>query len=257
MPRLEREDLVRGPSIFLWSVLGFQAGFVNSFGFLALGRYVSHVTGIGTQIGGAIAGGDFSTALELLGFPLSFIAGSFCSAFFTSARLERGKRPYYGAITLAFPVILLGLLVAGWSGQLGAFGELPSEAIDLVPLFLLSFLCGMQNGCFATLTKGQIRTTHLTGISTDIGTDFARLWFGKLSAKERRVTRGANLSRISTFLLFTFGAVLAVLVAPKIGYSALAIPCASSIVSYFAIRNIRPILDLRYRRLQTKLKAVG
>ena len=105
MYRLEREEFIETPYVSLWSLLGFQAGFVNAFGFLACGRYVSHVTGFGTQIGVAFAERQPLIGLELLGFPVSFILGAFFSGFHTSARLERDLRPRYDLITLLLPLL--------------------------------------------------------------------------------------------------------------------------------------------------------
>ncbi len=247
MYRLEREDFVQSPYISLWATLGFQAGFINAFGFLACGRYVSHVTGFGTQIGGAIAEKNPLLAFELLGFPVSFILGAFISSFFTSARLERGLIPRYGLITCMLPLILAGVWLAGELGVFGEFGNTASSEIELVVLFLLSFVCGMQNGCFATLTKGQIRTTHLTGISTDIGTDFARMWFGKLSPKEYELTRRTNLSRIATFVAFATGSVISVQLSRQFGYASLVAPLVTSGLCYIAIRRIQSILNIRFK----------
>lgn len=247
MYRLEREDYVQSPYISLWASLGFQAGFINAFGFLACGRYVSHVTGFGTQIGTALASKNLLLALELFGFPLSFIIGAFFSAFFTSARLERKQVPWYGFVTLLLPLVISALLVAGALGAFGPFGEQLMQARDFALLFLLSFVCGMQNGCFATLTKGQIRTTHLTGISTDIGTDFARMWFGKLSPKEYEMTRRTNVSRIATFSAFATGSILSVVLSQQVGYLALLVPALSSTLVFLAVRRIHKMLDIRFR----------
>ncbi len=246
MYRLEREDFVKNPYISLWATLGFQAGFINAFGFLACGRFVSHVTGFGTQIGGAFASGKLLLAIELLGFPLAFIAGSFFSALFTSARLERQKVPLYGLITGILPAVITLLLVLGMFGQFGEFGKNFDQVRELTLLFLLSFVCGMQNGCFATMTKGQIRTTHLTGISTDIGTDLARVWFGKLAPKEFELTRRTNICRVATFLAFTSGSIFSVLLSQRLEFMALVIPCVTSICVFFAVGKIHRMLDRRF-----------
>lgn len=230
MYRLEREEFLRDPFILLWSILGFQAGFINSFGFLACGRYVSHVTGVGTQIGIAAGESNLWLALELLGYPLSFIFGAFFSGAFTSARLERGLKPRYDLMTLFLPIIIFTVGFLGWKGMFGDFGEALREPRDFVLLFSLSFACGLQNGCFATMTKGQIRTTHLTGISTDIGTDFARLWYGKITGQERSLVIRANVSRIATFVSFSVGSILSVLTTEHIHYGALIIPFFTAIM---------------------------
>jgi uncharacterized membrane protein YoaK (UPF0700 family) len=235
MYRLEREDFLKSPLIFLWAVLGFQAGFINAFGFLACGRYVSHVTGIGTQIGLSIAESQVQIALELVGFPLSFMFGAFFSGVFTSARLERGHRPRYDLMTFFMPVIIMVVGVMGWQGFFGDFGETLTRTRDFILLFTLSFACGLQNGCFASLTKGQIRTTHLTGISTDLGTDTARLLFGKLNRTERNLVVRANLSRAATFVAFSVGSILSVFATEHFHYAALIVPFVSALMVAFSI----------------------
>jgi uncharacterized membrane protein YoaK (UPF0700 family) len=245
MYRLEREDFVRTPYISLWSTLGFQAGFLNAFGFLACGRYISHVTGMGTQVGVALAEQRPWFALELIGFPTFFIAGAFLSGLMTSARIEQGKKPSYGTITFLLPALITVILVAGRAGVFGPFGEELSRTRDFALLYLLSFVCGLQNGCFATLTKGQIRTTHLTGISTDIGTDLARLWFGNLKPQEHDLTRRTNFSRLSTFICFALGSVVSVMVTQRIGYSALSVPLATSMGAALVVQKMSRLLDLK------------
>lgn len=246
MHRLEREEFLSYPLIGLWGVLGFQAGFINSFGFLACGRFVSHVTGFGTQIGGALAGRELNLALELLGFPFFFILGSTVSGIFTSARADRGLEPRYELVTAFLPIALFAATLAGAYGVFGNFGADFKSTRDFLLLYFLTFMCGMQNGCFATMTKGQIRTTHLTGIATDIGTDLSRWLFGNLDATEKQMVERANLSRLTTFASFAIGAILSVATTQMIEYMALLIPAMTAtsvaiIVGYIGLLNDKTI----------------
>lgn len=254
MYRLEREDFLKSPLIYLWTILGFQAGFINAFGFLACGRYVSHVTGIGTQIGLALGESKWWLALELIGFPISFMLGAFFSGVFTSARLENGLKPRYDFVTLTLPFIIGSIMIMGWNGLFGEFGEPLANIRDFILLFTLSFACGMQNGCFATMTKGQIRTTHLTGISTDIGTDFARLFFGKLNSTERELVIRANVSRITTFGGFSVGSILSVITTEHIHYFALTVPLISSLMIYLAFGYVSELISRSKREVVAQLK---
>ncbi len=245
MYRLEREEFLKFPIIGLWAILGFQAGFINSFGFLACGRFVSHVTGFGTQIGMAIGENRLWLAVELLGFPLSFILGAFFSGLFTSVKIEQGLRPRYDLITLFLPLILTLVGIFGWLGLFGDFGEVLRETRDFILLFSLSFACGVQNGCFATMTRGQIRTTHLTGISTDIGTDLARFYFGKLSRTERNLVLRANVSRIATFVFFALGSIISVLATQQMQYSALLFPMLSSFIVFIVVVKVSSEMNIK------------
>ena len=257
MYRLDREEFVQPRYVALWSLLGFQAGFLNAFGFLACGRYVSHVTGFGTQLGVALAETKPWFALELLGFPLSFILGSFLSGLFTAARIERREKPAFRWIILGIPCALVVLIGLGTLGLFGPFGEQLVLPRDFILLFALSFLCGVQNGTFAVMTKGQIRTTHLTGISTDIGTDLARLLKGQLPPEERALTLQTQASRISTFLAFASGSIASVLMSQRMDYVALWVPVSTSLMVYAAVGRIGRTLDARAAWEQKKNRALS
>lgn len=246
MYRLEREDFVKPRYMYLWALLAFQAGYLNAFGFLACGRYISHVTGVGTQLGVSIAESKFLLMLELMGFPAFFILGSFLSGVLTIAGIEQGSRPRYDIVTRLLPVLILALLLLGVAGSFGPFGEQLVLPRDVALLYLLSMICGMQNGCFATLTRGQIRTTHLTGISTDIGTDLSRLWFGKLQGKELELTRLTNLTRFKTVIAFSLGSIASVLVSQRMEYGSLIVPLLTSVGVVFAVQAISRELDQRF-----------
>jgi uncharacterized membrane protein YoaK (UPF0700 family) len=228
--RLQPQDFLKKRFIGLWSLLAFQAGFINSIGFLACQRFVSHVTGFGTQVGLTAGEGKYLLALEMLSAPAAFVFGAWFNGWLTVARQSRGLAPRYDWVTLLMPVALAALLIAGDQGAFGKFGEPLVLARDFLFLSSLSFLCGMQNACFATLTRGQIRTTHLTGISTDFGTDLALTLSGQLPRDERRQARKRNFMRASTFLGFSVGALVSALVDASLEYWSLAIPTFTSLV---------------------------
>ncbi|MCM0606509.1 MAG: DUF1275 domain-containing protein [Xanthomonadaceae bacterium] len=239
MYRLERKQLLEVPKIIVWSVFGFQAGFLNAFGFLAFGSFVSHVTGVGTQIGMAVGSNSLWYELELLGFPFSFIFGAFVSGLFTSVRLERGLKPQYTQVLFIIPLGLLVMFLLGSRGVFGTFGEGLLVWHDFVLMYFLSFICGIQNGCIAVLTGGQIRTTHLTGLSTDIGTDLSRVLFGKLNKTENQLTKKINYSRLATFFSFTLGSVFSVIETKRLQFEALWIPLFTSLILAVAMMQIR------------------
>ena len=230
MYRLQPQDFLKKRFLGLWSLLAFQAGFINSIGFLACQRFVSHVTGFGTQVGLTAGEGKYLLALEMLSAPAAFIFGAWFNGWLTVARQSRGLAPRYDWVTLLMPVALAALLIAGDQGAFGKFGEPLILTRDFVFLSSLSFLCGMQNACFATLTRGQIRTTHLTGISTDFGTDLALTLNGQLPKMERRLARKRNTMRTATFAAFSTGALFSALVDARLEYWSLLIPTGTSLV---------------------------
>lgn len=235
---------MRGPYIGLWSLLAFQAGCINSLGFLACGRFVSHVTGFGTQGGISIGNHQYGYALELFSAPLFFIFGSWLNSFLTVVRQSKGLAPRYDIVTLLMPLIIFLLMIFGVSGYFGEFGGSISFSQDVEILSSLTFLCGMQNGCFATLTKGQIRTTHLTGLSTDIGTDFALLFHGNLNSEERDLARRRNMTRIFTLSAFSLGASISAIFDSYLKYWSLMIPFITSLIVATIFFQVSTELDI-------------
>lgn len=257
MHRLEREDFLRTRFIFLWSILGLQAGYINSFGFLVSERFVSHMTGIGTQVGFSMSQVDWLRAFELLLIPIFFIFGSFVSSTMTSVKIDNGQKPHFGKVMLLLPCIIAVSLVLAEMGVLANYEESIWSQGKFALIFLLSFVCGMQNGCFATMTKGQIRTTHLTGISTDLGTDLARVLFGNLSDEERRLLNRTNICRVSTFMSFAFGAVISVYATDKWHYTALLVPLFTSLAVYFSVTLFSQAIDSAGGKFPQGRKAFG
>ena len=243
MYRLRREEFLQSRFLGLWALLGFQAGFINSFGFLACQRFVSHITGFGTQVGMAIGVGEYAFAFEMLGAPFFFIFGSFVSAIATVVRAEGGSEPRYDRIIGIMPWMILVCAIMGFMGWFGTFGETLLLPRDFALLFALSFICGMQNGCFSTMTHGQIRTTHLTGLSTDFGTDLARTLFGRLEDNARILIVRTNTVRATTFLAFSSGAVFSAFIENRQGYVGLGFPVLTSAVVWLYTRRISARLN--------------
>ncbi len=228
METWNRDQVLKSQYLPLWSTLSFQAGFINSFGFLACGRYVSHVTGFGTQAGIALGQGNWAFAVEMFGTPFFFILGSLISGIYTAAQTSRKLVPRYDLVSGLFPALTLILIYFGLKGKFGPFGEDLLYFHDFVLLFSLSFACGIQNACFTTLTNGLIRTTHLSGLSTDLGIDLSKTFFGTLSEPERKRLWKSNISRIFCFISFTAGSILSIRVSENLKYLSLGVPLLSS-----------------------------
>lgn len=117
---IDPKDYNKGRYLGFWSILAFQAGFINSIGFLDCKRFVSHVTGFGSQVGIALGEGQYLLTLEMLGAPASFIAGAWFSGYLTVVRKSRGLIPRYDFVAIAIPLMLLVLVLSAVSGAFGA-----------------------------------------------------------------------------------------------------------------------------------------
>lgn len=148
--------------------LCFVAGAVNAGGFLAVAQYTSHMSGIISAMADNLALGGVALVLAGLGSVLAFIAGAA-----TSAILINWARRHHGRGQYALPLLLEALLLLCF-GLVGGFRQhMPAFAVIAVPL--LCFIMGLQNAIITKVSQARIRTTHVTGIVTDIGIELGKL----------------------------------------------------------------------------------
>lgn len=238
--RLTGHDRTARSNRHLGFALAFVAGAVNAGAFLAVGQYTSHMTGLVSSMADDLALGHVALALAALGALLSFIAGAALSALMINDSRRRKLRSVF-ALPLLFEAALLlafGLLGAQLSGIQG--GVVPATIV------LLCFMMGLQNAVITKVSQAEIRTTHLTGVVTDIGIELGRLlyggWRGRRSALEPALAVRANRQRLSTLcllvLFFFVGGVLGALGFKALGYLA-TVPLALLLVLLAAM----PVLD--------------
>lgn len=148
----------------LATLLATVAGAANAGGAIALGEYASHMTGYLSQTADGIALGRAGLAAQALAAIASFIAGAATSALLINwARLRRPRAVY------ATPIALQGLLLL----CLAAF-DLFGASADGAELALLCFVMGLQNATITKISGAVIRTTHATGMVTDLGIELGR-----------------------------------------------------------------------------------
>lgn len=157
--------------IHLGMTLAFIAGAMNAGGFIAVQQYTSHMTGIVSNMAGGIAVGNFNFFWVSLGAMVSFIFGAGLTEMLVNYGRSRGMRSEY-----ALPLIvesLLFLVFAKWGPSLH---HLPDFFMS-VTIVLLCFMMGMHNSVITHISKAVIRTTHMTGIVTDIGIELGKLFY--------------------------------------------------------------------------------
>lgn len=151
--------------------LAFVAGAANAGGYLAVRQYTSHMTGVVSAMADHLALGDLALLLSGLGALLSFLAGAAtCAVMVNYARRAQMHSLY------ALPLLLEAALLLCF-GLLGA--RLAAVAGLFVPLtvMLLCFIMGLQNAVISKISRAEIRTTHVTGMVTDIGIELGKLLY--------------------------------------------------------------------------------
>lgn len=155
----------------LGATLTFVAGAANAGGFLAVGQYTSHMTGVVSSIADSLVLGNLTTALVGVAMLGAFVAGAMCTAIIVNWGLRRGLHSAYSLPLLLEAVLLL---------VFGLFGGAIALAADLfVPLtvVLLCFMMGLQNAVITKISRAEIRTTHVTGLVTDMGIELGKLLY--------------------------------------------------------------------------------
>ncbi|SDX06144.1 Uncharacterized membrane protein YoaK, UPF0700 family [Albimonas donghaensis] len=147
-------------------LLVFVAGAANAGGFMAIGHYTSHMTGIVSGMADDLALGRHALVAAGAGALCAFVGGAAVSALMVNWARRRGLESLF-----ALPLALEAALLAGF-GLLGA-GSGTGEAVLFVTL-LLCFVMGLQNAVITKLSGARIRTTHITGLVTDLGIEIGR-----------------------------------------------------------------------------------
>jgi len=160
---------VRSPAhnVQLAALLALNAGVLNSVGFVAVSVYTSHMTGLTASVADhLVLGGSAIVLTGLLGIATFMAGAAACAVLFNWGR-RRGLRGRYANVLVleALLVLLFGLLAE----------EFAWRHRDLVFVAVLCFTMGMQNAIITKISGAQIRTTHVTGMVTDIGIELGKL----------------------------------------------------------------------------------
>lgn len=180
----------------LASNLSFVAGIVNVVGVLSLATLTTNVTGHFAFFAEEILKNNYSKAISFLLFILFFLTGAFVSNFIVEISLRK-KIKMAHTIPMFFEIAILCFVV------LSQDWFLIIENQQYVAYILL-FAMGLQNALVTQISQSTVRTTHLTGLFTDLGIELSQLFFYKKTALYKNLTRNISL-RLSIILFFFLG----------------------------------------------------
>lgn len=137
-------------------VLALIAGCINVIGLLGLeSQSISHLSGTATLLGTSIIDGSVGTVLHLIGVLFAFFVGASVSGLLLhGSSLELGRH-YDTALVIESILIFIAVYLLSQGSYYGHF--------------VASAACGIQNALATTYSGAIIRTTHLTGMFTDLG----------------------------------------------------------------------------------------
>lgn len=208
--------------------LSFAAGSVNAIAFAACQQFVTHVTGVITQLGRDL--GSWRLATDYLAVLICFVVGAMTAVLLLDGRRVRGlaSLPWLPLVTVAALLSFCG--IAGHLGVFGVFGGPTETNADFALLAILAFALGLQNASVANATGSLVRTTHMTGPATDLGVALALLLLPELPKEHRHAARRTALLRASKMFSFMLGAGVSVLFSPSLEYLALLFPALICVI---------------------------
>ena len=181
------------------------AGMVNVIGYLDFEHQaVSHLTGTTSLLGAALAQGDLRAIVHLWGMLIAFCVGAMLSGLVIQDQTLKLGRRYGVALALEAALLLLSIPLFKQQQIWGAL--------------LAAMACGLQNAMVTTYSGAAVRTTHLSGMFTDLGIGLGHLLRG-MPLPMRRLTLSGLI--ISGFL---GGGVLGAWFYRHWGYDALLAP---------------------------------
>ena len=180
------------------SLLSFVAGIVNVAGFLAVQRLTTNVTGHFAFFVDEIFKLNFWQGFIYFLYIFFFFLGSFVSNLLVESISKKNDRLIYIIPTIIESIILFLLAI---SGQF-----LIAQNPNLLACSLL-FAMGLQNSLVTTISNATVRTTHLTGLFTDLGIELSQLFFYKQKDKRDKLYSSIKL-RLTIITFFFIGGLL-------------------------------------------------
>ncbi len=218
--------------------LAFIAGATNAGGFLAVKQYTSHMSGLVSAMADSVALGTMEWLTTGLGALMSFLGGAACTAVLVNWGRRRRLESEY-----ALPLMLEAGLLLGF-GLLGGRLQMV-HTLELVPatVALLCFTMGLQNAIITKISHAEIRTTHLTGMVTDIGIELGKAFYWNRSFEDEAGVRvKADMEKLWLLVrlvgVFFLGGVVGALGFKHVGFGS-TLPLAAMLM----LLAVVPVLD--------------
>lgn len=212
---LSGKERTRESNRHLGWTLAFVAGAVNAGGYLAVHQYTSHMTGVLASISDNLVLSRLTLVVAALAAWTSFVCGAATSAIMINWARRRKLHSEF-AMSLMFEATLMLVF-----GSVGTTLQVFVGFVAPMTVLLLCYMMGLQNAIITKVSHAEIRTTHMTGNSTDLGIELGKLFFwnrdpsapGKVRADREKMLIYSGLIG-----LFVFGGLLGALGFKHVGY---------------------------------------
>ncbi len=205
------------------SLLSFVAGGVGVVGFLAIQRLVINATGNVVFFAHGTLNFNWYESLIFLFYVISFFLGSFVSNVFIEITAKINERfiymvPAFIEVMILFTVAIIGQEIMNYNADLLAF--------------ILLFAMGLQNALVTIISNAIVRTTHLSGLFTDLGIEISQLFFYKTKENKAQLIRTIKL-RFRIIIYFVIGGILSGYLYTQIGFQIYSVQAALLLAGMF------------------------
>lgn len=236
MFKTQGENRTLKQNLQIATILSFVAGIVNVTGILSFSVLTTNVTGHFALFINDVAEFQFWKGTIYFLYIFSFLFGSFLSSFLILKFKSNKKINVYLLPTIIEFLILLVI------GFYSVFVTIKSPNL-IVCLLLLAM--GIQNSFVTKISNAVVRTTHLTGLFTDLGIDISQLFF-KESLEKRAKLKSNIILRVYIISSFFAGGLVGGFFYSRLNFKLQTLLLAALIL----------LLSLFYDGFRNKLSAV-
>jgi len=227
----------------LAAILSFIAGLVNISGVLSVNILTTNVTGHFAFFAEQVFYKNYAAAVAFLIYILCFLLGAFTS----NALIEISSRIKPNAQHAAAMLIEVGILaIVGIWGTSEGFLWFGPRAMACTLLFAM----GLQNALVTQVSQSVVRTTHLTGLFTDLGIELSQLFFYRQPEEKHKLSKSIWL-RLTIIGCFFTGCVVGGLLYQHFQLKTLLLAAAFLVLALF-YDNIRYQFYFIKRRLRNR-----
>jgi uncharacterized membrane protein YoaK (UPF0700 family) len=199
MLRRVKEERTLKENLLLASSTAFISGCVNVSGVIAFLAFTANITGHFANLARNVVERNFSQVLVFFIWLLLFFMGAFTSNFLVRLRAHRSA---YRANLTPIVIEICILLFVAWYGN-NFYSEGLTEKEVITGLIILAM--GLQNGLVSNISGGLIKTSHLTGLFTDLGSDVAELFF--IRSKKTTLLKNRVYTRLTILAFYFLGGI--------------------------------------------------
>lgn len=220
-------------NVQLAALLSIVAGVVNIVGVLSFKTLTTNVTGHFAFFSEELFLNNYGLAFLSILYVISFFFG----AFLANTCLEMTSRSaghFSYMLPISVEIFLLTLVAFSFQHHVVAL-----SCILLVAM-------GLQNALVTKISGSVVRTTHLTGLFTDLGIELSQMIFYKKNTEQRRLKRAVLLKAI-IIAGFFFGGIIGAFMFGWIGRITLLLPIFLLLMALYYDRMV-----LQYYRFRRK-----